>query len=219
MAPASRPATISWEGGEPLEAAIDSPDASPLWAMVLAHGAGTDFDTPRLAELGLALAARGVCVVRFRFPYRQAGRRAPDRMPRLEAAYRAAAGFARSLAPSLALGGHSMGGRVASHLAASGEPCGALVLASYPLFPAGGGPARDGHLPSVEARTLFVQGTRDPLCPLAELRRVIPLMTAASLVEVEGGDHSLELPRALRGGEAMSARVAQAICTFLCDGK
>jgi len=111
-----------------------------------------------------------------------------------------------------------MGGRVASHLAASGEPCGALVLASYPLRPAGGGPARDGHLPSVEARTLFVQGTRDPLCPLEELRQVIPRMKTASLVEIEGGDHSLELPRALRGGEAMSARVAQAMCAFLFDG-
>lgn len=205
MKPASAPA-VSTEplridiDGVSVSAAIDrSADAKPTGVgVVMGHGAGGDMNTKRLVATAEGLAARGHTVLRFNFPYRETGRKSPDPAPRLERAYEAAVRQLRGAkdVSRLFFTGHSMGGRIGTHLAARGEACDGVVLFGYPLHPAGGGPLRDAHLPSIRVPVLFVQGTRDALCELSLLRPVLAKMGGrATLYEVEGADHSLEIKR------------------------
>lgn len=166
---------------------------------VVAHGAGTAMDHPFLAAFADGLAARGVAAVRFNFPYAERGDRAPDRAPVLEACYRAVLAAVRAdptLAGRLVIGGKSMGGRMASHLAAAGEPADGLVFLGYPLHPAGRPrQLRAAHLPRIAAPMLFLTGTRDALCPLDALRPVLAGLPRATLHVVEDGDHSFAVRR------------------------
>jgi predicted alpha/beta-hydrolase family hydrolase len=193
-------------GGESVSAALHLPspagqngNARPSGiGFVLAHGAGGDMKTPRLCEHAAGLVEQGHAVLRFNFPYREKGRKSPDPRPRLEKTYRAAAARLRAepTVKKLFFSGHSMGGRMGTHVAAEGEPCDGLVLFGYPLHPAGGGPLRDEHLPKLKVPVLFVQGTRDALCELSLLRPVLAKMgPTAQLYEVDGADHSLEIKR------------------------
>src|SRR5262249_55468 len=142
-----------------------------------------------------ALARRGALVLRFNFPYTDAGRRAPDRAPVLVAAVAAAARWLaarpRARGVPLVLGAKSMGGpRASMLLAESGAPPTAgLLLVGYPPPPAGRPTElRAAHLPAVPCPMLFLEGTRDPLCDLARLRPVLRrLGRRASLHVVEGG--------------------------------
>ncbi len=176
-------------------------------AVVLAHGAGNDMHSPFLSAIHLGLAERGLLSVKFNFPYAEHGRRVPDRMPRLEAAWHGVLAAVRGdpeLTPGrLFLGGKSMGGRVASHLAAAGADCEGLLFLGYPLHPAGKPERlRDGHLAEIGCPMLFVEGTRDPLCRLELLRPVLARLGArARLHLVEGGDHSFRLPKRLGRGD------------------
>jgi predicted alpha/beta-hydrolase family hydrolase len=197
------PAPGSRAGGAPrLDAAI-----------ALAHGAGGTFDQPLLVALADALAARGACVLRYNFPYTEAGKKAPDRAPALVATVAAAARWmaARPEARGLPLvvGGKSMGGRMASMWLADGPPAGGgvadgLLLVGYPLHPAGQPTKlRAEHLVRVACPMLFLEGTRDPLCDLALLRPVLrKLGRRATLHVIDGGDHSFAVPRALGRSQA-----------------
>ncbi len=144
-------------------------------AFVLGHGAGTDFTNPLLRTVGRGLAEHGFPVMVFNFPYTEAGRKRPDPAPRLEAAYRDALVTAQEALGAdrpLVLGGRSMGGRIASHLAADGVRCAGLVFLAYPLHPAGRPEKlRTGHWPSLGVPLLFLSGDRDRLCDLALLDR------------------------------------------------
>lgn len=177
----------------------DEPSGATRAVLVLGHGAGGDHRAILLAELARRLPARGIAVARFDFPYRAAGKKLPDPMPRLEAAYEAVVGAVRHRAPDVPLlaGGKSMGGRVATHLAARLVPIDGLVLLGYPLHPAGRKEKlRDAHLPSVQVPMLFVQGTRDDLCDLELLAPVLARCGGrARLHVVADGDHSLEVRR------------------------
>jgi predicted alpha/beta-hydrolase family hydrolase len=175
----------------------DAGAANPLGvAIVFGHGAGSTMDQPMVVELADALAARGAPVLRFNFAYADAGKGAPDRPPLLIATFRAAAAWlsARPEAKgrALVLGGKSMGGRIASHLAALGDPCDGLWFVGYPLHPAGQPQKmRDKHLKDAPCPMLFLAGTRDPLCDLALLKPVLERIgPRATLHVVEGGDHS-----------------------------
>jgi predicted alpha/beta-hydrolase family hydrolase len=120
-----------------------------------------------MLALSKMLRAHGFDVVRFNFPYRERGARVPDRMPELEACFAAVAERARSEAGAkkLVIGGRSMGGRVASMLAAAGFACDGLLLLAYPLHPAGRPEKlRAAHLPQIKVPVLCVSGTRDALC-------------------------------------------------------
>lgn len=148
--------------------------------VVLAPGAGSDLTNPVLRAVGRGLADAGHPVIVFNFAFTEAGRRRPDPASRLEQAYRdvLAEVAARHPGRPLVLGGRSMGGRIASHLVAQGQPCAGLVLLGYPLHPrphAGEKVAderlRTGHWPALGVPTLFVQGARDQLCDLALLKR------------------------------------------------
>jgi uncharacterized protein len=172
-------------------------------ALLLAHGAGNDMRNPFLSYLHTTLGERGVLTVKFNFPYTERGARAPDRPPVLQATWRAVARAVRSdttLAPRrLVLGGKSMGGRIASMLAADGEDCAALVLLGYPLHPAGQPQKlRVEHLERIRVPMLYVQGTRDPLCDMSLLEPALARLQApVTLHRIEEGDHSFAVPKRL----------------------
>jgi predicted alpha/beta-hydrolase family hydrolase len=150
-------------------------------AVLLAHGAGADMHAATLTTVADALADAGVPSLRFNFPYKAAGRRAPARPPVLDAAVReAAAALARraKLPPDrLVLGGRSMGGRICSMVAAdgigeAGARALALVLLGYPLHPPGKTDRlRVEHFARLSMPALFVSGTRDAFGTPAELRK------------------------------------------------
>jgi uncharacterized protein len=171
-------------------------------AVLLAHGAGSDRNGTALVAVADALAAAGIPSLRFDFPYREAGRRAPDRPPKLEAAARdAAAALAErsGVAPErLVLGGRSMGGRICSHLVADDSdpvPALGLLLLGYPLHPAGKPERRrDDHFPVLDMPVLFISGTRDALAPQAELERSAKRLGGpVDFYWLESADHGFRL--------------------------
>ncbi|HYE34375.1 alpha/beta family hydrolase [Methylocaldum sp.] len=170
-------------------------------AIILAHGAGNDMDHPFMSYFHLAFAEAGLLSVKFNFPYKEVGRKAPDRMPLLESTWRAVIRTVREdpkLSPKqLYLAGKSMGGRVASHVAAQGEACRGLVFLGYPLHPAKQhDKLRVEHWSGLVCPVLFVQGTRDALCDLDVLKPQLPRIPGpVTLQIVEGGDHSFKVPK------------------------
>ena len=168
--------------------------------LVLAHGAGAGQRHPFMTAIAGGLAARGIDVVTFDFPYMAQKRSVPDRAPVLESCYERVIEVARSLGGTrrdgVFIGGKSMGGRIATQVA-SRAPDGiaGIVCLGYPLHPPGKpDQARTAHLPAITAPTLIVQGERDAFGTPAELEPVIRTMkAAATLHRVTGGDHSLKV--------------------------
>jgi hypothetical protein len=170
---------------------------SPVAGLVVAHGAGGGQKTSFMVRTAEGLAARGIVAATFDFPYMSAGRSVPDRAPVLEAAWRVAIDSARTKMPGVPLfiGGKSMGGRIASHVASQGCPgLSGLVFLGYPLHPPGKpDQRRDAHLPAIAEPMLFVQGSRDAFGTSAEIRALVPRLQRATLHEVPGGDHSFKV--------------------------
>jgi uncharacterized protein len=170
-------------------------------ALILAHGAGNDMEHPFLVHIQEALAERGLLTVRFNFPYKERGRRAPDPPALLEATWSALIDRLTGdplLSPGrLFLGGKSMGGRLASNLVARGTRADGLVFLGYPLHPAAARERlRAEHLARIPCPMLFVQGSRDPLCDLDLLRQVLQHVSAPTRLHViQDGAHSFELPK------------------------
>jgi uncharacterized protein len=169
--------------------------------MVLAHGAGAGERHPFMVAMARGLAGRGVDVVTFDFPYMREKRRVPDKAPVLEAAFRDAIVDARSTPGGtrrLFIGGKSMGGRMATHLAAQGlEGLTGVVTLGYPLHPPGKPEQlRAAHLPAIRVPVLVVQGERDAFGTPDELRPIVEGMRATvTLHVVPQGDHSLGVPK------------------------
>jgi predicted alpha/beta-hydrolase family hydrolase len=164
--------------------------------LILAHGAGAGQDHPWMRRVATGLTNRGVSVVTFDFPYVTAGRKMPDRGAALEeflsSLWRDIVGKSRR---RFFAGGKSMGGRIASQVAAaslfSPAPAG-LAFFGYPLHPPGQPEKRrDGHLPDVDCPMLFLHGTRDPFGSPEEMQSLTKDLRHATLHVVEGGDHSL----------------------------
>lgn len=186
-----------------------SADMRPT-ALLLGHAAGSALDERVLVAVASGLSAAGVTVGTFNFPYRQAGaRRPPDRADRLRSAFAdvADAFSTRSAAETVVVGGRSMGGRIASHLAADGAGDGVVALA-YPLRPGGRmppDPRRSAHWPRITVPVLFVHGDRDPWCPVPELdaARAGQLRSAVHRAHViAGADHGFRVVR----GDPRSSR-------------
>lgn len=162
-------------------------------ALLLAPGAGSDRQHP--TSLAIEAAVAPLPVGRLDFPYRKAGRRAPDRQPVLLSTVRDEAAdlvASAGVRPNrLALGGRSMGGRMCSIAVAEGLPACRLVLLSYPLHPPGKPEKlRVEHLPSIRVPTLVVSGTADPFGSPDELRRHLDAVDApVTYVWVEGARH------------------------------
>lgn len=166
--------------------------------IVLAHGAGAGQQHPFMVTTARGLAARGIGVVTFDFPYMHAKKKVPDRAPVLEDCFRRVVQAVREWAPELSrrlfIGGKSMGGRIATHLAAQGLDGlqGTLAL-GYPLHPPGRPEQlRTSHLPEITTPVLIIQGERDTFGTPGELEPVLEtLRTSVRLHVVAGGDHSL----------------------------
>jgi len=176
------------------------PSDRAIAALVLGHGAGSGQHSGFMVEAGRQLSARAIVVATFDFPYIAAGRKSPDKAPVLEEAWRAAIAEARAdevfRSLPLFIGGKSMGGRIASHVAAQGvEGVSGLVFLGYPLHPPGRPQQRrDAHLPSIAQPMLFVQGSRDEFGTAGEIRELLPRLNPhAQLFEVADGDHSFKV--------------------------
>jgi uncharacterized protein len=192
--------------------------------LVLAHGAGAGQQSRFMVEAAEALAARGITTATFDFPYVTEGRKVPDKAPVLEAAWRTAIDAARAH-PSfqelpLFIGGKSMGGRIASHVAAQGvEGISGLVYFGYPLHPPGRpDQRRDKHLPSIAQPMLFVQGTRDLFGTATEIEALLPALNPrAGLFTVADGDHSFKVRVKIAGKkqEAVLAAIFDAAAGFI----
>jgi uncharacterized protein len=165
--------------------------------ILFAPGAGAPSSHPwmqswkdRLSEVG--------DVETFDYDYMREGRKGPDPLPKLIATHRKALSQARERHPtgSVVLVGKSMGGRVGCHVSLE-EKLDGLVCLGYPLCAMGDRTKlRDEVLRALTTPILFVQGTRDSLCPLDLLESVRAEMTAANFLHiVEGSDHSLRVPK------------------------
>jgi predicted alpha/beta-hydrolase family hydrolase len=181
-------------------------------------------DHPFLVHVQEALAERGLLTVRFNFPYKEIGRRAPDPPALLEATWSAMidrlAGDPLLCPGRLFLGGKSMGGRLASNLVARGTRADGLVFLGYPLHPARAPERpRAEHLPRIPCPMLFVQGSRDPLCDLDLLRRVLQHMSAPTRLHViQDGGHSFELPKsAARLREQVWDEIVETVAEWIAD--
>lgn len=202
--------------------------------LVLAHGAGAGHDSPFMTAYASGLAARGLSVVTFNFGYMARGRKTPDRAPVLEATFRAAVvgalaqGHVRD--SRVFIGGKSMGGRIATHLATDRErwpadapPLAGVVVLGYPLAPPGGRRTGDrvSHLKRLAVPTLIVQGTRDPFGSPDEIREAVFSDGATppiDIVTVEGGDHSFGVLKSSgRDPDAVHAEVQDEVVRWVRD--
>jgi len=159
---------------------------------VCAHGAGGHKDDKGMLRLAASLEPLGLEVIRFNFPYREAGSKRIDPMPVLKDA------FLKAIPRKpVIIGGRSMGGRVASMLAADGFECQGLLLAAYPLHPAGQPEKlRDAHLPQIRCPVLCLNGTRDALCRRDLMEKTLQTVTAPWTMHwIEGADHSFHVLR------------------------
>ena len=173
------------------------PAAAPIATLVLAHGAGAGEDHPWIRQVAQGLADRGVTTVTFNFPYMEKKKGAPDRPPILEAAFiEVWKEVAREAKTPILAGGKSMGGRMATHVAArhafDPAPAG-LVVFGYPLHPPGAPEKRrDKHLPDITEPMLFLSGTKDTFGTPEELTALMNNLPKAALRLFDGGDHSIQ---------------------------
>jgi predicted alpha/beta-hydrolase family hydrolase len=152
-------------------------------------------------NLARRLAAVGIDVTTFDFPYMEEKRRAPDRADVLERCFRRVLEHVDGIGTSpIVIGGKSMGGRIATHVSAQGADIAGVFALGYPLHPPGRpDQPRTAHLPAITVPVLIVQGERDPFGTPSELKAVIGTIPARVELEVvAGGDHSL----AVRGRPA-----------------
>lgn len=160
------------------------------------------------------LAEAGLEVVRFNFAYRERGAKLPDPMPVLRERFEAVVAKERKEGRALIIGGRSMGGRVATMMAADGFPCDALLLLAYPLHPAGRPEKlRDAHLARIGVPVLCFNGTRDALCTRDLMQRAVQTVKGPWTMHwIEGADHSL-------GRESDLAQIREATRDWLAARK
>lgn len=186
---------ITWAQGRHVTGRL-MPGNKPL-GVVLAHGAGVGQDHPLMTVVRDGLADGGFPVLTFNYPYTEEGRRRPDPTPTLLSAHRAAARWFRDhVSERLAFAGRSMGGRMASMLAAEGEPCDGLILYAYPLHPAGKvDRIRADHLWQVHVPMLFFIGTRDRLARPELVDAYLRPLPNAEIVDIADADHTFKVPK------------------------
>ncbi|TRX74366.1 alpha/beta family hydrolase [Pseudomonas mangiferae] len=198
----------------------ERPPGEARATLILAHGAGAPMDSPFMTDMAQRLVARGMAVVRFEFDYmaqrRQGGRRPPDQQPQLLACWRTVlASVRQQVAGTLAVGGKSMGGRMAS-LLADEEQVDGLVCLGYPFHPAKRlDRPRVEHLADLATPTLIVQGERDALGS-RETVAGYRLSGAIRLLWLPAADHDLK-PLKASGftHDDHLARTAEAVADFL----
>nr|WP_246383546.1 alpha/beta family hydrolase [Microbacterium proteolyticum] len=192
---------------------------SPTATVALAHGAGAGMDHPFLIGLSDALVADGVSVLRFVFPYVEAGRRMPGPAAHAVATWAGVQAWLGDVAPGAwAAVGKSYGGRMASVACAEAviDPA-ALVYLGYPLHPPGRSdkPRRE-HLPAIAVPQLFIEGENDPFIhPRAQFDEVVASCQDARVHWVAGGNHSFEVKGARRLALEIGAGLAPVVGEFV----
>ena len=184
-------------GKHRVTARFDAPPEGNECVLVLGHGAGGHMTDAGMAALASLYVRGGFGVVRFNFPYREAGGRRPDPMLVLQQCFRDVVASARERlhASRWIIGGRSMGGRAASMIAAEGFGCDGLLLLAYPLHPAGSvEKLRDAHLKRIAVPVLCINGTRDSLCRRDLMDRVVARLPHRFTMHwIEGADHSFRV--------------------------
>lgn len=175
--------------------------------LILAHGAGAPADSPFMEALACALEQEGIACVRFEFPYMQKRRddgrkRPPDRQPKLLDCFSEVVDQVKGeLGPDIRLlvGGKSMGGRMASILAADKPGIDGVVCFGYPFHPPGKLDRwRIEHFSSIPVPMLVLQGTRDPFGKPDEVRERVSELGGVSVQWLEGGNHDYSAPVRLK---------------------
>jgi uncharacterized protein len=195
----AEPIAIAADDGSRVSGLLQAPMRARA-CYVLAHGAGAGMNHPFMAAVAAELALRGIATLRYQFPYMELGARRPDPPPVAQATVRAAVAAALRALPNVPLiaGGKSFGGRMTSQAQAKAPLPGVRGLAflGFPLHPAGK-PSSDRakHLFDVRIPMLFLQGTRDALAMLDQLKPVCQqLGRHATLQLFEDADHSFHVP-------------------------
>ena len=194
----------------------------PKALLVFGHGAGADMRHASMTAIATELARRDIAVLRFNFPFMEHGKRPADSRAVATATIAAAVRHAREAKPSLPLflGGHSFGGRMASHAVLDqdvGDVRG-LIFCSFPLHPAGK-PAttRADHLGAIELPMLFLSGTRDALADAELLDGVIArLGRRVELVRLDTADHGYKVQKRSRArSDSVFEELADAAASFV----
>jgi hypothetical protein len=189
---------------------------------VLAHGAGAGMTHPFMATVAAELAHRSIATLRYQFPYMERGSKRPDPPKVARTTVRAAVNEAARLVPNLPLfaGGKSFGGRMTSQAQAELPLAGVrgLIFLGFPLHPAKR-PSRErgAHLSAVRIPMLFLQGTRDALADLDELKPLCAGLGAnATLKLFADADHSFHVPtRTGRTDPQVLAEVLDALTAWI----
>jgi predicted alpha/beta-hydrolase family hydrolase len=213
---------FSFQAGDRTLSALWNPAEKAGAVAILAHGAGAGMEHPFMDGAAQGLIEGGVSVMRFNFPYVEEGRRSPDRPPALLQTWRGALEEAqrRSKGLPLVAGGKSLGGRMASMLAAEEKErfaAVALVFFGYPLHaPGKSDQPRDAHLPDVTVPMLFIQGTDDSLAKFELIEGLVGrLGSKARLQAVHGGDHSFRVRGAKRAAEEIGRELGTIAAAFV----
>ncbi|HET8697043.1 MAG TPA: alpha/beta fold hydrolase [Gammaproteobacteria bacterium] len=165
-------------------------------ALVLAHGAGAGMEHRHMQALADAFGRRGIATLRFNFPYMDAGKSRTDPPAVAAAAIAEAAADARSRTKlPLWVGGHSFGGRMASHAVAEhGLEAAGMIFCSFPLhMPGKPDLKRAAHLGKVRVPMLFLSGTRDALAERALLTQVVSGLPRAEIHGLDTADHGFKI--------------------------
>ena len=178
----------------------DTYQPSKTIGVILAHGAANDMNNPLIVAAARGLCEEGFLTLRFNFLYKEKERKSPDSQKKLvntwQCVYRYLKDHPEFTVENVVAAGKSMGGRVASQMAAAGElPVQGLVFLGYPLHaPGKKDKLKDSHLYDINVPLLFFAGTRDSLCDLGLLKKVLArLKVARELEVVDGGDHSFKM--------------------------
>jgi predicted alpha/beta-hydrolase family hydrolase len=213
--------TIS--AGDATVSALYARPEQPFATLVLAHGAGAGMEHPFMSGFTRGLNDDGVATLRFNFPYREAGRKFPDRPPAAIATWRAAMdeaarqGKAHGDTGPVWAAGKSFGGRMASMAVAEGMDAAGLVYLGYPLHPPGKPEKlRDEHLYGLTLPMLFLQGSRDTFATRELLEGVVSRIGTSAVLEwIDGGDHSFAVAGKKRDAAEIGASLAPTVVEFL----
>lgn len=194
---------ITTDSGE-LSATLDSSDA-PVCTLLLAHGAGADHQHAHMQSLAQSFCDAGMTTLRFNFPFKQAGKnRVDSKAVSTSVIVSAAKVLKEKYDLPLFVGGHSFGGRMATHAVAEGLlDCQGMILCSFPLHPAGKpGSDRAAHLPEINVPMLFLSGTRDALAEPDLLAGVVDRLSGNHQLHwLDTADHSFKILKRTRQSE------------------
>ncbi|BBO67430.1 alpha/beta hydrolase [Desulfosarcina alkanivorans] len=209
---ASEKAAIDIGGRDQVSAILSGPErASEMnpTGVIVAHGAGNDMHNPLIVAVAEGLAAAGSATLRFNFPYKEKGRKSPDSQNKLIHTWQCVCeyfmGNPTFPVRRVIAAGKSMGGRVASQMVAGAQmDAAALIFLGYPLHaPGKKNQLRDAHLYQIKKPMLFFAGTKDPLCDVEKLNSVLARLTCDHDLDIiDGGNHSLKLPKSSPRSEA-----------------